>query len=69
MSFAANSAQAYINIFSPDNAESIPVKVRGLVAQNGLDPMTLLLEEKVIPGAQVEDGEVSLEVCQDGLWL
>lgn len=55
---AMDLTQMYTNTFYDSTLENIPVKLRGLVAQNSLDQMYIIFQEKVVPGGEIEEGEV-----------
>ncbi|KAJ1611106.1 hypothetical protein OJ253_964 [Cryptosporidium canis] len=56
-SIATGPSQMYAGAISADSANNVPVRVRGLVAQNSLDQMLLILDGRVVPGAEIVEGE------------
>ncbi|OII73444.1 uncharacterized protein cubi_02656 [Cryptosporidium ubiquitum] len=54
---ATESTQMYSNSFSDAKLYDIPIKLRGLVAQNSLDQMYIVFQDRVVPGAELEEGE------------
>lgn len=57
---ATDLTQLYASTFSVPSGNEIPIKLRGLVAQNSLDPMQIIFQDKIIPGSELEEGEVGL---------
>ncbi|PPS97567.1 Uncharacterized protein GY17_00000554 [Cryptosporidium hominis] len=54
---ATDLTRLYANTFSVPSENEIPIKLRGLVAQNSLDPMQIIFQDKIIPGSELEEGE------------
>ncbi|POM83092.1 hypothetical protein CmeUKMEL1_05665 [Cryptosporidium meleagridis] len=54
---ATDLTQLYANTFSVPSQSEIPIKLKGLVAQNSLDPMQIIFQDKIIPGSELEEGE------------